>query len=96
MKRLAEVSDQVIWKHAKQNDFTLVSLDSDFAELAALRGPPPKVIWLRCGNQSTAIVEEILRSHTGLITDFETAGSTACLEIYWIADSSLTKPQSEF
>jgi predicted nuclease of predicted toxin-antitoxin system len=92
---LAEASDQIIWEHAKRNDFTLVSLDADFAELAALRGPPPKVIWLRCGNQPTAVVEDILRSHAGLITDFGTTGSTACLEIYWVADSSLTTPQSE-
>jgi len=92
---LAEASDQVIWEYAKTNNFTLVSMDSDFAEFAALRGPPPKVIWLRCGNQPTAIVEEILRSHAGLITDFETIGSTACLEIYWIAASSVTKPRSE-
>lgn len=92
---LAKANDQVIWEHAKRGHFTLVSLDSDFAELAALRGPPPKVIWLRCGNQPTGIVEEILRSHVGLIMDFETAGSMGCLEIYWTADSSLTKPRSE-
>jgi predicted nuclease of predicted toxin-antitoxin system len=94
---LSEASDRVIWEHAKAHNFTLVSLDSDFSELAALRGPLPKVIWLRCGNQPTAIVEEILRSHAGLLTDFEAAESTACLEIYWIHDSPrpLTTPRSE-
>ncbi len=48
--------DRVIGERAKAVDFVLVSQDSDFAELAAAFGPPPKVIWLRCGNQPTATV----------------------------------------
>jgi predicted nuclease of predicted toxin-antitoxin system len=59
----------------------LVSLDADFAELAALRGPLPKVIWLRCGNQPTSIVEALLRSHGEAIAGFE-HDAAACLEIY--------------
>jgi predicted nuclease of predicted toxin-antitoxin system len=47
---LAEASDRAVWDYAKANGFTLVSLDSDFAEMSAWLGPPPKVIWLRCGN----------------------------------------------
>jgi predicted nuclease of predicted toxin-antitoxin system len=35
---LASASDRVVWEYAKANGFTLVSLDSDFAEMAALRG----------------------------------------------------------
>jgi predicted nuclease of predicted toxin-antitoxin system len=54
---LDQADDRAIWDYAKANGFALVSLDADFAELAALRGPPPKVIWLRCGNQPTAAVE---------------------------------------
>jgi predicted nuclease of predicted toxin-antitoxin system len=91
---LAEASDHDVWEYAKANGFTLVSLDSDFAELGALRGPPPKVIWLRCGNQPTAIVEEILRSRASILTDFDAARSTACVEVYWTARSSVTKPRS--
>jgi predicted nuclease of predicted toxin-antitoxin system len=49
--------------------------------MAALLGPPPKVIWLRCGNQSTPVVEGILRSHAHAIKAFET-DPAACLEIY--------------
>ena len=50
---LASASDRVV-EYAKANGFTLVSLDSDFAEMAALLGSPPTVIWLRCGNQPTS------------------------------------------
>ena len=48
---LAEADDRAIWRYAGSNGFVLVSLDADFAELAGLLGPPPKVIWLRSGNQ---------------------------------------------
>ena len=49
--------------------------------MAALFGPPPKVIWLRCGNQPTAAIESILRNHAALIAAFE-QDDAACLEIY--------------
>ena len=71
-----------MWDHAKAKGFTLVSLDSDFAEMAALLGPPPKVVWLRCGNLPTAAVASLLRSHAAAIAAFETDASSACLEVY--------------
>jgi predicted nuclease of predicted toxin-antitoxin system len=79
---LGEAPDRAIWDYAKRNGFTLVTLDSDFAEMAALFGPPPKVIWLRCGNQPTAIVERQLRRHADAIAGFHSDGPAACLEIY--------------
>ena len=51
---LDKATDAAIWDYAKANDFILVTLDADYADAAALRGPPPKVIWLRCGNRPTA------------------------------------------
>ncbi len=54
---LSEADGRVVWEHAKANGFTLVSQDSDFADLATLVGPPPKVIWLRFGNKPTNAVE---------------------------------------
>lgn len=49
--------------------------------MAALRGPPPKVIWLRCGNQTTATIEALIRFHRELIAAFG-QDAAACLEIY--------------
>jgi predicted nuclease of predicted toxin-antitoxin system len=37
--------------------------------LAGLRGSPPIVIWLRCGNQPTSVVEAKLRSAWPMILD---------------------------
>jgi predicted nuclease of predicted toxin-antitoxin system len=50
--------------------------------MAALHGPPPKVIWLRSGNGPTEVVEERLRTHADAIADFERDVVAACLEIY--------------
>jgi predicted nuclease of predicted toxin-antitoxin system len=79
---LAEADDRRVWTYAKANGLILVSLDSDFAELAALDGPPPKVVWLRTGNQPTAVVEETLRRFAAAIAAFEEDAEAACLEIY--------------
>jgi len=78
---LANADDRAIWQYAAANGHALVSLDYDFAEMAALLGPPPKVIWLRCGNQRTATIEDLLRRHCDAITAFE-SDAAACLEIY--------------
>ena len=79
---LSDVDDRVLWDFAKTNGFAIVSQDVDFAELAALLGSPPKVIWLRAGNQSTAAISALLRRHGELIAAFGNDDSTACLEIY--------------
>ena len=78
---LAQADDRAIWQYAGANGFTLVSLDADFADMAALMGPPPKVVWLRCGNQPTAVVETLLRARAEIIAAFE-HDAAACLEIY--------------
>jgi predicted nuclease of predicted toxin-antitoxin system len=79
---LDKSDDLVIWQRAKDSDFMLVSQDSDFAEMAAHYGHPPKVIWLRCGNQPVAIVETLLRRHAESIAEFEGNVTAACLEIH--------------
>lgn len=45
-------------------------------------GPPPKVIWLRAGNQPTLAISTLLRRHAELIAAFGSDGDAACLEIY--------------
>jgi predicted nuclease of predicted toxin-antitoxin system len=57
------VSDLEIREHARQNDFLIVTKDVDFSDLCVLRGFPPKVIWIRRGNCSIRVLEQILRGH---------------------------------
>jgi predicted nuclease of predicted toxin-antitoxin system len=56
---LERAGDDDIWNYAHREGFAIVTLDADFADIAALRGAPPKVIWLRCENQSTTTIEYI-------------------------------------
>ncbi len=79
---LEQADDRAIWQFAKANGFTVVSLDSDFADMAALYGPPPKVIWLRCGNQTNTFIEKLFRDHADAILAFEHDANAACWEIY--------------
>jgi predicted nuclease of predicted toxin-antitoxin system len=82
LRGLARADDRAVWDEAKSNGFVLVSQDADFAEIAALVGPPPKVIWLRGGNRPTAAVEQTLRRHAESIATFERDSGAACLELY--------------
>lgn len=78
---LETADDRTIWRYAGEGGFTLVSQDADFAEMAALYGPPPRVVWLRGGNRPTASVEALLRRHTDLLRAFIDDSEAACLEI---------------
>ena len=60
----------------------IVSKDNDFAELAVLRGAPPKVIWLRIGNCSSRAVERLLRAQATLIDEFANDAERVVLELY--------------
>jgi len=79
---LSEVADRELRNYAKANGFTIVSQNADFAEMAALLGSPPKVIWLRAGNQSTDEIVILLSRHAELTMTFGDGADAACLEIY--------------
>lgn len=60
---LNRAADEAVWNYARQYDFIIVTKDTDFHERSVIAGPPPKVVWIRRGNCSTAMIEEILRRH---------------------------------
>ena len=53
---LDQRDDLTVWRFAKDNDFTIVTKDSDFHEFSVVFGSPPKVIWLKCGNRTKSYV----------------------------------------
>ena len=67
---LDTASDEEVWLYAKLNSFVLVSKDADFVEKAVIKGHPPKIIWIKAGNCSTAKIEILLRKNQKLIEDF--------------------------
>jgi predicted nuclease of predicted toxin-antitoxin system len=58
------VADKELRDYARREGFVIVTKDSDFSDLCILLGFPPKVIWIRRGNCSTATIESILRNHS--------------------------------
>ena len=64
---LDQSSDREIREFALEHGFTIVTKDSDFEDLDALLGFPPKVIWIRRGNCSAKEVERILRERSASI-----------------------------
>jgi predicted nuclease of predicted toxin-antitoxin system len=79
---LDRASDMEVWNRAKQAGFTLVSKDSDFNELLASKGFPPKIIWIRLGNCTTAEILNALRENYEAILDFSGDHTAGLLEIY--------------
>lgn len=81
---LENARDLEIWEYAKQNNYTIVTFDADFYELANIKGHPPKIIWLRMGNTSTKSIAKIMTSMQPVIIDFilsDDQEEIACLEI---------------
>src|SRR6266568_1988383 len=67
---LAGGSDRAIWQHAQDHGLVIVTKDEDFQRLSVLYGAPPKVVWIRLGNCSTAAVIHLLRERRNEIERF--------------------------
>ena len=67
---LDTAEDSFVWQYARDNDFIIVTKDSDFSELSLLRGFPPKVIWIRIGNCTINDIDSLIRSHLKEIDNF--------------------------
>ncbi|MBV8390249.1 MAG: DUF5615 family PIN-like protein [Mucilaginibacter sp.] len=70
-----------IWEYALKNDYTIITFDSDFIDLATLKGTPPKVIWLRFGNSSNLKIANKLLSNSSVIDSFISNPELSFLEI---------------
>ena len=75
-------TDNEIWEYAKKNDFSIVTFDEDFYDIQTLRGAPPKIIWLRCGNSTTENIAILLNSQKKKILQFLEDETSGVLEIY--------------
>ncbi|MGQ0466004.1 MAG: DUF5615 family PIN-like protein [Sporichthyaceae bacterium] len=76
---LDAATDREIWDYAGKHSFIVVSKDSDFRQLAFLLGPPPKAVWLRLGNCTTATIAGTLQAHVSTITRFASSPEEALL-----------------
>jgi predicted nuclease of predicted toxin-antitoxin system len=78
---LERASDEDVWRYARDNDCIIVTKDSDFRDLTVLRGFPPRVVWLRIGNCSTAEIEHLLRRSHESISAFASESTTGLLTL---------------
>jgi len=77
---LENATDIEIFEFAKNNEYSIVTFDSDFCDLNILKGFPPKIIWIRTGNTTTENLESIIRQKSELINSFF-IDDFGCLEI---------------
>lgn len=78
---LINALDLQIWEYAKNNNFIIVTQDSDFNDLNTLNGFPPKIIWIRTGNLKTKAILNILIDNYSELVQFESDKNHGCFEI---------------
>ncbi|MBK7129341.1 MAG: DUF5615 family PIN-like protein [Crocinitomicaceae bacterium] len=78
---LEDASDSIIFVYAKNNNFSIVTFDSDYVDLNIVRGIPPKIIWLKTGNLTTRSISEILKKNIVVIQEFLQSDDGEILEI---------------
>jgi len=67
---LKAADDPAVWEYARDNGLMIVSKDSDMHQRSFVFGHPPKIIWVRLGNCSTADVEKLLRKNFSAVKVF--------------------------
>lgn len=63
---LRDAEDEEIFRAARVDDAIVVTKDSDFLVLLERYGPPPRVVWVRCGNTTNAHLREIFSNRLAL------------------------------
>lgn len=77
---LHDAQDPTIFQAARLAGVAVMTKDSDFVELLRRLGPPPKVLWVTCGNTSNTRLRELLkRSLPGAVLLLE--GSESLIEL---------------
>jgi len=86
--------DVAMWEYAKAGGFAIVSKDADLRQSSFLYGSPPKVVWLRVGNRSTAEIEAIVRANVGDLKAFNADPVASMLGRASVREDPLVRPVS--
>ena len=73
---LREAEDQEIFEAARDADAVVLTKDRDFLMLLDRVGPPPRIIWLTCGNTSNKALKQIFADSFQEIIDLLASGET--------------------
>jgi predicted nuclease of predicted toxin-antitoxin system len=58
---MVRAKDSEIYIAAREAKVVVLTKDSDFILLQERLGPPPSLLWVRCGNTSNAHLKQVLR-----------------------------------
>ena len=79
---LHTADDEVVWAYAAEQGFVIASKDADFHQRSFVLGHPPKVVWIRRGNCSTAEIERLLVGHHAELIAFEQTQEASFLALF--------------
>jgi predicted nuclease of predicted toxin-antitoxin system len=79
---MAEADDLAIWDYAIKHSLVIVTQDSDYSNWNKLRGAPPKIVWLRCGNASVDQIHCKLRNAVERIRLLNTDSGVEVVEVW--------------
>jgi len=66
---LRDAKDSPIFQAARRAGAVVMTKDSDFVEMLRRLGPPPKIVWLTCGNTSNVRLREILSRNLSAVIE---------------------------
>ena len=76
---LRGAEDRQIWDYARNEDFAIVSKDTDFRERSYVEGAPPKIVWLDVGNAGAEAIEGLLRRERQRVERFAASEESSFL-----------------
>lgn len=71
---LRDATDEEIFAAARKESVIIMTKDADFPQLLEAKGPPPKIIWLTCGNTSNVYLKTILKKTLRKTIEFLDSG----------------------
>jgi len=71
---LRDAPDLDIFQKARLSNVVVMTKDRDFVELLHQHGPPPKVVWLTCGNTSNNHLRSIFATQLPIALQFLHSG----------------------
>lgn len=79
---MQSASDQDVWQFARENDYVIVTKDSDFYDMSLVLGTPPMVIWIKTGNVNKSAITNLLLQNCKQIETQFFSNEVACIELY--------------
>ncbi|HEV7351037.1 DUF5615 family PIN-like protein [Telluribacter sp.] len=80
---LIDANDHTIFMYARSQGFdAVVTLDDDFVRLLNAYSAPPKVVWIRTGNCSTAFLADLILDKAPVIKEFIESADFILYELF--------------